>query len=166
MFPLLNASTNHWIVGLGLIFNVYHFPPRLEISARSRDPTSDAGPSASLPSLRSTGTSLVSGASQPLTGLQSFAEKTEALNQNVRSPFGANAIAVRSENCGDLVSIISDGDVGSQQNLGTVRVGKVGQVGEERRKLYENVSIGSDTTVDRKVRILLSSLHINQTLCW
>ena len=81
----------------------------------------------------------------------------------MRSPFGANAIAVRSENCGDLVSIISDGDVGSQQNLGTVRVGKVGG---ERRQLYENVSIGSDTTVDRKVKILLSSLHLNQTLCW
>ena len=100
----------------------------------------------------------MSGASQPLTGLQSFAEKTEALNQNVRSPFGANAIAVRSENCGDQLSIISDGDVGSQRNLGTVRVGKVGG---ESRQLYENVSIGSDTTVDRKVRILLSS-----DICW
>ena len=160
MFPLLNASTNHWIVGLGLIFNVYHFSPRLEISAR--DPTSDAGPPASLPSLRSTGTSLVSSASQPLTGLQSFAEAHQ--NVGARSPFGGkNAISVRSENCGDQFSIISDGDAGSHQNLGTVRVGKVGG---ERRQLYENVSIGSDTTVDRKVRILLSSLHINQTLCW
>ena len=99
----------------------------------------------------------MSSASQPLTGLQSFAEAHQ--NVGARSPFGEN---VRSENCGDR-SIISDGDAGSQRNLGTVRVGKVA---EERRQLYENVSIGSDTTVDRKVRILLSSLQLNQTICW
>ena len=99
----------------------------------------------------------MSSASQPLTGLQSFAEAHQ--NVGARSPFGEN---VRSENCGDR-SIISDGDAGSHQNLGIVRVGKDG---EARRQLYENVSIGSDTTVDRKVRILLTSLHLNETLCW